>query len=225
MQRVLTIPSDSVNHLYEYSAFYADPERIMSALNAIKTLGKLVERDVAEKDPSLRQIVACAVVRSESGLLCLRRSRNADRPALRLRYTMLVGGHVDACDLDHGESLVNCLSRELKEELGVHAPLRPPLLGVVSDPSNLVGWLHLGIVFDVIIRRNVIELAGEHDTSEFVHARKRQAVELMPFSEIRKIAHRLDPWSSLFITSRPGQELLGQSPRASRYRQRFLPFA
>lgn len=224
MQKVLTIPVDRVKKLYECAAFYTDEHDVADVLGSIDDAGTLVDRDVAERDGSRCQIVACAIVRSRGNVLCLRRARNAGRPQLRLRYTVLVGGHVDEADCGESSVLAHCVKRELAEELGLDLGMQSRLLGVVADPTNLTGCLHLGIVFEVNIDGTEIELRSHHDTQEFVHAGKRRTVVLMSAAEIRGLSQTLDPWSRLVVGSRRFAQLVGVKPVAY-HAQQFLGFS
>ncbi|MCI0524194.1 MAG: NUDIX domain-containing protein, partial [Acidobacteria bacterium] len=139
IQQVLTIPANKVDDLYKARSFYDDTERIKHALDAVDDFGSFVERSYAEKSLTLRQVVACAVVRNHGSLLCLRRTRKTNRPSLRLRHTVMLGGHVDEQDASGLGGLRNCIRRELYEELGITLHREPELIGVVADPETQVG--------------------------------------------------------------------------------------
>ena len=193
-------------------------------MKAIREAGAFVERQAAERDFSLRQIIACGVVRNEGQVLCLRRSRKSDRSVLRLRYTLMIGGHVDQEDAGGTDVLAHCVKRELAEELGLTIPVDPPLLGVVADPLTAVGTLHLGIVFDTGMETASIEVTSRHDTSEFVDSGKRKHLEFMDATEVARIRASLDPWSSLFLGSSTCEEILGYRIANADERQPLLPF-
>ena len=222
-QRVLTIPADDVAELYEGAAFYSDPRHIEIALKAIKG-GSFIDRNAAENNHGVKQIVACAIVRSDSRILCVQRSGKSDRTSLRLRLTLILGGHVDEGDAGKPSILERCVVRELSEELGITVRRAPQVIGVVADPETLVGSLHLGVVFEVCLSRQYVELSPDLDTSEFVRDGERRAIEFQPFSEIKRIAGRLDPWSKLFFVDRYFQLLLGSHEPAGGNRQLVFPY-
>lgn len=224
MQKVLAISASRVTQLYARPAFYTDQNNIADALAAIEEAGMFVERDAAERDRSLCQIVACAIVRFGGNVLCLRRARNAGRSQLRLRHTVLIGGHVDEADRFASDVLAHCVIRELDEELGLGPGLQAHLLGVVADPTNLTGCLHLGMVFDVTIEAPEIELRSQLDTQEFVHSGKRRTVTLMDGAKVRGLSQSLDPWSRLVVQGPAFAELVGEKPVASDTQQ-FLQFS
>src|SRR6266700_3610094 len=143
--KVLAVPSQSVHALFAEPKFYDGPGRISETMEAIRRDGRIVTRASAESTESLKQIIAYGIVRTGRRILCLRRSSKANRPALRLRYTVLFGGHVDEADLSYPDPMKHCVEREVTEELGLHVNGDVRLLGVVADPSTPVGRLHLGV--------------------------------------------------------------------------------
>jgi predicted NUDIX family phosphoesterase len=223
-QRVLTVPADLVDCLYTRRGFYGDAERIGVVMEVIRKAGTFVERHAAERDYSLKQIIACGIVRTEDRVLCLRRSRKSDRAALRLKFTMMIGGHVDQEDAGGAAVLSHCVKRELAEELGLTIPVDPPLLGVVADPLTASGTLHLGIVFDAELVAESIEVTSRHDTSEFVDAGKRQHLAFMDETAVARVRAKLDPWSSLFLGSSRCEEILGYRFANADERQPLLPY-
>lgn len=225
MQRVLTIPAANVASLYDYSSFYTDKSSVDRVLDAIARNGELVDRTVAERDISRRQIIACAVIYSQRRVLCLRRALNAGRPQLRLRYTVLLGGHVDDQDAQHPDQLTHCVARELAEEVGLEAAASGRPLGVVADPSNLTGSLHLGIVYAIEVKDANVELKACNDTQEFVHAGKRRKVAFADVEEMRRLVSKLDPWSKLVSSGRAFREIVGSELLQDRQSQRFIRFA
>jgi predicted NUDIX family phosphoesterase len=210
-QRVLVVPRELVQSLYDRPQLHTASKTLDSVLEAVRTYGRFVRRDWAEAHTNVKQIVACAVVRNGARLLCVRRSSKSDRRALRLRYTLLFGGHVDDFDARAGAPVLSCLRRELLEELGVEMVAEPRLLGVVADSLTEVGELHLGMVFDVALDERLLFVGSERDKAEFVHARKNSVHELEGWSQIIKIADSLDPWSKLLLESSIGQQLLEPS--------------
>jgi predicted NUDIX family phosphoesterase len=201
VQLVLTVPAECVTQFYRAPAFYQDAQSKRTVFDAVYEHGNYVERDLAESNESIKQIVAYATVRHGDDFLCLRRSGASNREVLQLRYTLLVGGHVDETERASAVPLVDCLLRELNEELGVRPVQTPRLLGIVADPNTLAGRLHLGVVFEVTIADSEIEVHDELDHTEFAGLNGRRALSLLPHAAIAEVASQLDPWSSLVFSS------------------------
>jgi len=223
MTRVLAVGHDALKDLYQASAFYDNPADVASALCTIRETARWVARDDAENDASLCQVVACAVVRQRGLVLLVRRSKKTLRPALRLRYSVMIGGHVDDNDSASPEVLDHCLRRELWEEFGVVPAAPPRLLGLAVDAEHPVGIQHLGVVYEVTIREG--EKVVQRDTSgEFANGSRKRKVELVGWSRVLEHADRLDPWSTLFIASRSFAAIVGRDVRGYGKAQWVLPF-
>ena len=201
VERVLTVPTSTVEHLYEHPCFFGGSAVITEVLEAISAEGEFTERAWAEEHPSVKQIVSCAVVRNGPRFLCLRRSRKAKREQLRLRYTLLIGGHVSEPDGTLQTAPLRCVKRELHEELGIEPAAEPTLIGVVADPLTESGWLHLGLIYDAPILGDGISVTGDRDQSEFVYPRRHKECELVDLGLNGRFAANLDPWSELFVAS------------------------
>ena len=217
---VLAVPEKSVSALFRRAAFHSDPITICMVLDAIAKDGRYLDRELAEQNPCFKQVVAYGIVRHKSNVLCLRRTRKSHRKSLRLRYTLLFGGHVDDSEKHTQEPLQSCLLRELNEELGI-SPSRPlELLGIVTDPTTLVGQLHIGIVFDVHTEHDVIDVPTSLDNAEFVNAEKNNRYQLQQVDKLPK--KRFDSWSTLFLASDVCERILGK--RRTFHEQLMLPF-
>ena len=105
---------------------------------------------------SVRQVIP-SVVRNGARLLCVKRAQKG-RDDLRLRYTLLFGGHVDAEDAtgDRDHILHRCAERELREELGLRATVSPDPIGVVVDLETASSRRHF-VVFECRITASAFE--------------------------------------------------------------------
>lgn len=205
---VLVIPAESVAHFYRISGFHDDEQSISEVLDAISRRGKYVGRDWAESTESVKQIVAYGMIRNETRILCLRRAKKSNRKALRLRYTVLVGGHVDSAEMNEEEPVASCLVRELDEELGIKEFGLIRLIGIVVDPETAVGRLHLGLIYDVPIKESTLVLTPELDNGEFVNSSDREEHYLRDYSDLVSKAAQFDPWSKLTLSNASVRELL-----------------
>ena len=208
-QLVLTVPATVVGSLYQHERFHDERSAIDFTESAIAASGSFVDRNLAENDPDLVQIIAYGLLRHGNRILCVRRTKKTQRDVLRLKYTVLFGGHVD--DVSSKTPVVDCVTREMSEELGIVPGMTPQLLGVVTDPTNAVGRLHLGLVFDVVHPTATIELSSSLDRGEFVGSRRNIVYEFLDWKELRSRENSFDPWSRLFLMSQKAERLLGAS--------------
>lgn len=207
--RVLAIPYGCLEHLWRRAAFYTGTEEFEYCMSAIQRCGQYVDRDWAESTESVKQVIAYAIVRSDRSVLCLRRTKNSERASLRLKYTLLFGGHVDDNERGSSKPLVDCLKRELIEELGVSLKVEPRPLGIVVDPTTAVGRLHLGVIFEVSIDQDAVTLHPGLDNCEFTNPRRNRTYKMMSGPSLRRISRQLDPWSSLIAESAQAKRILG----------------
>lgn len=201
MASVLTIPFCVVQSLFATKALYTDEGTLRRTMKLIRCHGKYVDRTKAEADDSVRQIVSCAFVRSSRGILCLQRAASSNRAALRRRYTIMLGGHVDDLDAAASSPLRSCVRRELNEELGINQIKSLSLIGIAIDPDTASGWLHIGFVYQATVAPEILHLSRKHDMAEFAGAAKLKSLDFMPFHDFDKLRNRLDPWSSLVVSA------------------------
>jgi predicted NUDIX family phosphoesterase len=196
-EAVLTVPASSVESFYKRS-FWPGAEAIESVLRIVRGCGTFVDRDWAEEHHSVTQIVSFAVVHRGCRILVLRRARKDRRPALRLRYSLLFGGHVSTPEDDSLEPVSRALVRELREELGIELGCSPSPLGVLADSSSLSGRLHLGVVFAVAHPSASVRVpSSEAEGSEFVGGVRR--VRFVDWRSLSRRADRFDRWSEILL--------------------------
>jgi len=215
---VFVVPEVAIERFFKQPRFICDLDSVQSITDTIVREGKFVDRDWAELNSSVKQVVAYGVIRHERKVLCLRRTKKSTRESLRLRYTLLVGGHVDDYEKRSSNPFEMCLLRELEEELGLIPKCIPTLLGIAVDPTTKVGQLHVGIVFDVPIDSDAIDVPSNLDNAEFVNAACRNHYELEPIDEV--IGRQFDSWSALFLASEMCERLFGHGD-PDRFQQRL----
>lgn len=197
---VLAVPSDALADFYDRTEFRSDPEGLRVALDVLRNHGGYYPREWAEQTESVRQVIPCVIVRNGASLLCVKRAKKG-RQDLRLRYTLLFGGHVDTEDSngDREHILHRCAERELHEELGLNAPVSPDPIGVVVDLETASSRRHFGVVFECPISDAVVSVRRECDNSEFTHSRHDNDYPLMESGEL--VNKKFDPWSQLLLAS------------------------
>ena len=171
--------------------------------------GFFVERAVAERTPSWKQIIPYTIVQCGEQILLTRRTKNGGEARLHDKHSIGIGGHINPVDLEErsGE-LRNPLPagarREIAEELEVSgsSELRP--VGLLNDDSNSVGAVHVGVVHVLRILDGGVEV------------REREQLEgrLVTPGELRQLAERganLETWTRLLL---PHLEELLYTPMA-----------
>ena len=198
--KVLAVPSEALSGFYDHTEFRSEPACVRDALNIVRRHGQFHLREWAEQTESVRQVIPCVIVRNGPRLLCVKRAKKG-RDDLRLRYTLLFGGHVDAEDSngDREHILHRCAERELREELGLFAFVSPEPIGVVVDLETASSRRHFGVVFECRITEIVVSVRKDCDNSEFTHSRYDNDYPLVEPGEL--INKKFDPWSQLLLAS------------------------
>lgn len=109
-----------------------------------------IERPVAEKDFSFKQIIPYVVLQKSDGkIACYQRHGSEKR--LHGLYSCAVGGHIDEPDkaTTFIETMQKGMIRELIEELANFDKSKITLkyLGFIHEIESEVGLLHIGIVY------------------------------------------------------------------------------
>jgi predicted NUDIX family phosphoesterase len=160
---------------------------------------EIIDRDLAEKDETLKQIIPYIVVKRVFGdspklsdntqqILKYERTKKAGESRLHNKWSIGFGGHMNL--LNDGKDVVRANAmRELNEELELPKGNLFPL-GFIYDSTNEVGRVHLGIVFEY-------ELEGH----KLVEAKEDQltGLEWLKPSELKAGEDRLESWSKIAL--------------------------
>jgi len=164
---------------------------------ALTTEGRWLDRVHAEQDPSHKQVIPYVVVRDADRVFLMERTDAGADPRLHRRATIGVGGHLNPVD-DGPDPIGSGLRREWREELEADWEPEFTPIGLLNDDRNPVGWVHLGIVFEV-------QAAGR---SIDVRERTKLSGHLATLDELRIAWDRLETWSQLVAEAlwgrRPG---------------------
>ena len=142
-------------------------DRLEAVLAAIRAHGVFLPRARVEEDDSYRQIIPFLVFRHRGRYFLTKRLRASSEKRLRQRYSLGLGGHVNAVDATAGDALEEGLRREWGEEVEYAGGLSRRLVGLLLDDSSPVSRVHLGLVHlvegdsDQIRIREVEKLSGE----------------------------------------------------------------
>lgn len=139
--------------------------------DVIGRAGYFVEREHAERDPDLKQVIPYSIVVRDGEVLLLERLARGGERRLHGKLSIGVGGHVNPEDLPEDAAvgpraerarpspIPGCTRREVDEELDIRGPWRARPVGILNDDSNPVGAVHVGLV-------QVIAAQGDVDVRE-----------------------------------------------------------
>jgi predicted NUDIX family phosphoesterase len=162
------------------------PTSLSDLQAAVLRSGRYVDRQLAEDDPSLKQLIPYVVVRDGSGTFLMQRTDAGGDVRLHRKASIGVGGHLNP--VDRGEDpLMAGLRREWVEELDADWDPDFELVGLLNDETNPVGAVHLGVVFTVDARGRDVD----------VRERDKLTGAFATTEELAAAWERLETWSQL----------------------------
>lgn len=187
-EHVLVVPSTA---LHEAGLFQGFSDRVTHYLSRLLEPGLLRyhPRDLAEVDPSLKQLIPYVVLRHAGRVFHYRRSGGGER-RLRSLCSIGIGGHICSADGSVGADAYRAgLLRELNEEVELPAGWSERCIGLINDDGTAVGQVHLGVVHlvDLPSPRVRSREAGLSDTG------------FASLEELRRDRDRFETWSQLLL--------------------------
>ncbi len=157
-ERVLCIPRSEFERVGAFQGFVTGAERWLTPLlrpDRARFLLRTKDGPKAlENDPSWKQVISYVVIRSGGLVWTYRRGPGGGEARLHRKLSIGVGGHVTDRDgwthfgPDPRVALTRGMVRELEEEVRLISPVEEfRQVGLVYDPSTLVGRVHLGVVY------------------------------------------------------------------------------
>ena len=170
---------------------FGEAVEALKALKVMSSTYRFINRDLAERDPSLKQIIPYVVVRSNDRVMLMKRLRRQSEERLWDKYSIGIGGHLNPSDLkeDFFEFLLAGLDRELHEELDVSSNYACDLVGWINDDSNDVGKVHFGLAFQVM----------PHDGNAKVKETSKMTGEFTAVSELTDYRPQMETWSRILF--------------------------
>ncbi len=160
-----------------------------------------LSRDLAETDPSHKQIIPYALFHCQGKLLHYVRGKKGGEQRLAAKGSVGIGGHINSEDAAAAslerDTYLTGVEREINEELKLDTTYQQRIVALLNDDSNEVGQVHLGIV-------HVFELA-----SEAVAPNEAPITQLEFLTRAELVARRdqLESWSQFCVDH--WDELLG----------------
>lgn len=159
-------------------------------LSLIQTHKEFKPRPDMELDETYKQIIPYLVFKHVDRYFLMQRSAQASETRLQNKFTLGIGGHVRAQDLQEGSTLFDWARREFHEEVAYTGNLTITSLGMLNDDSNPVGKVHVGLV---------LLLEGDTDAIS-VHSELKSGT-LLTLEECTAYAEQMETWSRFIFDS------------------------
>lgn len=139
-----------------------------------------------EEDEHYVQLIPYVVYRSQDQIFVMQRSANASEKRLAGNLSLGIGGHIRQEDMQQ-DDIIGWAAREFHEEVSVTAAPTLQVQGLIYDPANPVGRVHLGICIIAHAAPSAhIAIKDEHVSGQ-----------LLSVGEARVLYDRLESWSQL----------------------------
>ena len=106
-----------------------------------------MDRNMAEKAYSYKQIIPYILIRHNNNYLLLRRTKMQNEVRLHDKLSLGIGGHINILSKNAPDLLMHGLKRELNEEIKVNSPYQINFIGIINDETSDVGKVHLGLLY------------------------------------------------------------------------------
>lgn len=183
---ILVVPRSNLDlDNMEFGLFEVDE---VNLFNTIISKAQFLNRNLAENDACFKQIIPYMVYRHGDKYFLMQRSGKAGEQRLANKFSLGIGGHIQAKDLLETKSIIEWGKREFLEEVNFRGNFESKFLGIINDELSEVGKVHLGIVF--ILEGNSDDISVRE---ELVGG------ELLTLSEILEKQVEIEAWSKIVI--------------------------
>jgi predicted NUDIX family phosphoesterase len=199
---ILSLQKETVKAHFGQKAFSTSANASI-LIDKFQKEGVFDARERTEESLDRVQALPVVVVRNASGkILRLRRRERSPDNALHEKLVIWAGGHVRKEDEIDGKSILNCVTRELEEELRLRIDPRDiSLLGAIYVDETKSSEKHVAIVYEWCARSDDVEVAISN--AEFF---ERQGNSLSgKFVSISEISTDIteeritEPWSDYIV--------------------------
>jgi predicted NUDIX family phosphoesterase len=193
-EHILVVPESVINEIGEIHGFEADVDRFLEPILRSEQLS-FQPRSQMETDPTFKQLIPYVLLQwtdhdGTTKLFTYTRGGGSGESRLHAKRSVGIGGHISREDAAGGsDPYATGMHRELSEEVRLESKYSETRDGLIYDPSNDVGKVHLGVVHRFVLQSPQVT-SNEADLAEggFVSV-----------DELCREMDRLETWSQLAI--------------------------
>lgn len=195
-EHILVIPESFISRIGTIEGFEADVDRFLQPILNSDQLS-FQPRSQMETDPSFKQLIPYVLLQWTDShgvvkLFTYTRGGGGGESRLHAKRSVGIGGHISLEDASDGsDPYFAGMRRELSEEVMIHSTYQEVRDGLIYDPSNDVGKVHLGVVHRFILDAPEVQ-SNESDLAEG---------GFISIEDLRADFERLETWSQLAIQS------------------------
>ena len=152
-----------------------------------------IHRELAEDDPTHKQIIPYAIFRHGDKFLRYLRGKKSGEQRLASKSSIGIGGHINQDDFNSSslekDTYLTGIEREINEELIINCDYNNLPIALINDDSNDVGQVHLGVVHLFDLESDQVE-AGEANIEN---------LEFLSSDDLLREKDNLESWSQICV--------------------------
>lgn len=193
-EQILVVPASVIEAIGDLEGFETDVEKFLAPILASDKLS-FQPRGPMESDPNYKQLIPYVLLQwtdptGAPHLFTYTRGGGSAETRLHSLRSVGIGGHISAEDAaGGGDPYTRGMLRELDEEVQLASPYTDFREGLLYDPSNDVGRVHLGVVHRFVLQQPEVR----SKESELADGR------FVCVDELKDAADELETWSRLAI--------------------------
>ncbi|QEF97225.1 hypothetical protein Mal15_12630 [Stieleria maiorica] len=193
-EHVLVIPASVIDAIGVIDGFESDVDRFLGPILESDQLSYR-PRGAMEVDPSFKQLIPYVVLEwaddaGQRHVFAYTRGGGGGEERLHAKRSIGIGGHISREDAaDGSDAYATGMQRELDEEIRLEAQYTETREGLIYDPSNEVGQVHLGVVHRFVLDSPNVT-SNEADLAEG---------GFVSIDQLRSEHQRLETWSQLAL--------------------------
>jgi predicted NUDIX family phosphoesterase len=194
-EHILVIPAAVIHQIGPLEGFEPNVERFLGPILASDDL-TFQPRSRMETDPGFKQLIPYVLLEWASPddervmLFTYTRGGGSGESRLHAKRSVGIGGHISREDAaGDGHPYDIGMHRELQEEVQLKSAYRESREGLIYDPSNEVGQVHLGVVHRFRLESPEV-VTNEDDLADG---------GFISVSQLLEDFDRLETWSQLAI--------------------------
>jgi predicted NUDIX family phosphoesterase len=188
-EQILVVPASFIDSIGTINGFEKDVDRFLKPILASDQLS-FQPRGAKQLIPYV--LLQYTTVEGETQLFTYTRGGGSGEKRLHAKRSVGIGGHISQQDaVGDGDFYSVGMERELSEEVIIKTKYTESREGLIYDPSNEVGKVHLGVVHRFVLDAPLVE-SNEADLAEGAFVNVKQ---LLAEPE------GLETWSQLAINA------------------------
>ena len=147
-----------------------------------------MDREKAEYDNTVKQIIPYVIIRQTDKYFLLRRLKKQTEARLHDKLSLGVGGHINPSEEDAEDVLEAGLLRELTEEVSVETVRSLSCVGFLNENNGGVSDYHAALVY-------LLEAEGQVSVQET----EKMSGSWAEVTELQNLLDRLETWSKIVV--------------------------